>query len=202
MFGHIRRNCSTLGSQWIHHRGYSENPVLNHPTLQSIAEKYGATVPQVVIQWAPRQGVMVLPASRNRFHQLSNINSFNFVLSDVEINAINGLDGNPPPLKEKIRSDANQVQVRFVNRANSPIKVYWAPGGSEMRRDEHNLQDHVPVGEMKDHGDVLSLTSYHGHMFIFREGGLDIGRILSQHVVDKSLGQMQNHEIEDMSEEL
>ena len=40
---------SLLGTQWLHHRGYASNPVLNDPTLQSIAKNHGVDVAQVVI---------------------------------------------------------------------------------------------------------------------------------------------------------
>ena len=73
---HIRDRCqqegilfqgySTLGTQWVHHRGYDINPVLNSPVLLGIAEKYGVGVAQVVINWAAQvHGVSVLPASTN-----------------------------------------------------------------------------------------------------------------------------------------
>lgn len=56
---HIRNRCqsvgiqyqaySSLGTQWLHHRGHTENPVLNNPTLVSIANKYGVDVAQIII---------------------------------------------------------------------------------------------------------------------------------------------------------
>ncbi|EED95298.1 hypothetical protein THAPSDRAFT_261394, partial [Thalassiosira pseudonana CCMP1335] len=82
---------STLGTQWMM-RGYTNNPVLNNPILKSLAKKYSVSVPQVVIQWATRQGVMVLPASRNRSHQESNLDISGFRLSDAEMQSIDALD--------------------------------------------------------------------------------------------------------------
>mmetsp|Transcript_11639 Transcript_11639/g.25513 ORF Transcript_11639/g.25513 Transcript_11639/m.25513 type:complete len:452 (+) Transcript_11639:723-2078(+) len=200
----LYQGYSSLGTQWFHHKGYTENPVLNHPTLQSIAQGYGATVPQVVIQWATRQGVMVLPASRNRSHQMSNLNSFHFTLSDEEMRAIDGLDGNPPAQPKPKEKNPNEVQLQFVNRAEGAIHAYWVPdeGSSES--------DHVKVGEMKGLGDALKITSYHGDAFVFKEGVFNEGgggwdttsKILNHHVVDKSLGLEQNHDIDDRSEEL
>ena len=194
----LYQGYSSLGTQWFHHKGYTENPVLNHPTLQSIAKDHGATVPQVVIQWATRQGVMVLPASRNVSHQKSNLNSFYFTLSDDEMKAIDDLDGNPPPLPKPKEKDPNEVQLQFTNHIEGHVNVYWVPqGGSE--------NDHVHVGEMKTAGDTLKLTSYHGHAFVFKKDGNDGNgstKMLNHHVVDKAFGSEQNHEIEDRSEEL
>mmetsp|Transcript_538 Transcript_538/g.831 ORF Transcript_538/g.831 Transcript_538/m.831 type:complete len:88 (+) Transcript_538:2-265(+) len=87
--------------------------------------------------------------------------------------------------------------MQFVNRAEGPVNVYWVPdGGSES--------DHVHVGEMKELGGALKLTSYQGHTFVFKKGGGGGGgsKVLNQHVVDKSLGSDQTHEIEDESGEL
>lgn len=188
---------SSLGTQWFHHKGYAENIVLNDPTLKAIASRHGMQVPQVVIQWATRQGVMVLPASRSRSHQAANLHSFSFTLSDTEMKAIDDLDGNPPRKQTKESNPApGAVQLQFVNRVEGgPVNVYWVPkeGGGESKEE-------VNVGEMKNLGDVLKLTSYHGHTFVFKEG--DGGELLNQYSVDISLGATQNHEVEDKSDEL
>ncbi|KAL9191384.1 hypothetical protein ACHAXT_001090 [Thalassiosira profunda] len=183
----LYQGYSTLGSQWHHFKGYKENPVMNDKALHSLAEKHGATVPQLVIQWAVRRGVMVLPASRSREHQEANLNSFFFSLSEEEMQSIDSLDGNPPPLPKK---DPHEVQLKFVNRNEMAVNVFWVPEGGEE-------SDHVHVGEMKGWGDTLQLTSYHGHQFLFREAD---GRKLNRHVVDRELGTDQSHEIQ--SEEL
>ena len=187
----LYQGYSTLGTQWLY-KGYKENPVLNNPTLQSIAKVHGASVPQVVIQWATRSGVMVLPASRNTFHQKSNLNSYYFTLSDEEMKAIDDLDGTLKP-KE---NDPNEVSLQFINRSDGLVNVYWVPeGGSES--------DHVNVGEMQATGETIQLTSYHGHTFVFKDGSnAKKQKMLNHHRVDKSLGAEQNHEIEDRSEEL
>mmetsp|Transcript_22121 Transcript_22121/g.42321 ORF Transcript_22121/g.42321 Transcript_22121/m.42321 type:complete len:457 (-) Transcript_22121:37-1407(-) len=193
----LYQGYSSLGTQWFHHKGYTENPVLNNPTLKSIAAKHGATVPQVVIQWATRNGVMVLPASRSTSHQMSNLNSFFFSLTEEDMRAIDDLDGNPPPSPKK-EVDPNQVQVQFVNRAELPIDVYWVPDG---KLNDDSISDHVHVGDMKGLGDVLKLTSYHGHTFLFREAGGE-GKKMNVHVMDRALGGKQHHDIEDQSDEL
>jgi diketogulonate reductase-like aldo/keto reductase len=197
----LYQGYSSLGTQWHHHRKYPDNPVLNDPTLTSIAARHGATVPQVVIQWATRSGVMALPASTSPDHQFSNLNSFHFELSEGDMSAIDGMDGSPPPRPgPKEEKDRNEVSLRFVNRAAGTVHAYWVPEGNAGEGDR------VRVGEMVAPGDVLALTSYHGHAFVFRDGGDggggDDGRMLGRHVVDRSLGSEQNHEIEDRTEEL
>ena len=197
----LYQGYSSLGTQWHHHRKYPDNPVLNDPTLMSIAARHGATVPQVVIQWATRSGVMALPASTSPNHQTSNLSSFHFELSDWDMSVIDGMDGNPPPRPGPKGKDPDEVSLHFVNRAAGTVRAYWVP------RDSVGEGDHVRVGEMVAPGDVLALTSYHGHAFVFKDGsdgggGGDDGRMLGRHVVDRSLGSEQNHEIEDRSEEL
>jgi diketogulonate reductase-like aldo/keto reductase len=56
--------------------------------LKNIAKKHGVSRPQVLINWATRQGVMVLPASNDSTPQESNLNSFNFVPTDIEMEDI------------------------------------------------------------------------------------------------------------------
>jgi diketogulonate reductase-like aldo/keto reductase len=197
----LYQGYSSLGTQWHHHRKYPYNPVLNDPTLMAIAARHNATVPQVVIQWATRSGVMALPASTSPAHQISNLNSFHFALSDGEMSTIDGMDGEPPPRPGPKEEGRDEVSLRFVNRAAGTVRAYWVPEGSAGEG------DHVLVGGMMAPGDVLALTSYHGHAFVFKDGdggggGGDDGRMLGRHIVDRSLGSEQNHEIEDRSEEL
>merc|ERR1711862_591084 len=75
---------STLGPQWVHFRGYEENPVLTNPVLQRIARAHNCDVGQVITNWATRHGVAVIPASKRRERQESNFNSFQFDLTDDE----------------------------------------------------------------------------------------------------------------------
>jgi len=188
----LYQGYSTLGTQW-ETQGYDENPVLNDPTLQFIATGNGMSVPQVVIQWATARGVMVLPASKNISHQYSNLNSFSTRLSEEEMQVIDDLDGEVPPQKVK-HVNPDEVQLKFVHRVEGrPVNAYWVSDSNEE----------VHVGEMKELGEVLQLTSYHGHNFVFKEGGGDSrnSKKLNHHVVDRALGASQNHEIEDRSDE-
>ena len=142
-----------------------------------------------------------LPASTSPDHQTSNLNSFHFELSDGDMSVIDGMDGNPPPRPGPKEKDPDEVSLHFVNRAAGTVRAYWVP------HDSVGEGDHVRVGEMVAPGDVLALTSYHGHAFVFRDGGDGgggggDGRMLGRHVVDRSLGSEQSHEIEDRSEEL
>ena len=84
---------STLGTQW-EMQGFKRNPVLTNKVLLAIAAKHGVAVPSVVLQWAVRQGVAVLPSSRKEAHQRTNLESMQgFALSEDEMARIDALDG-------------------------------------------------------------------------------------------------------------
>lgn len=56
----------------------------NHP---------GKSVAQVVLRWALQRGQVVIPRSRSTQHIVDNLALFDFDLTDMEMQAINGLDG-------------------------------------------------------------------------------------------------------------
>lgn len=188
----LYQGYSTLGNQWKY-QGYQDNPVTTSRLLLAIAKKYGVSIPQVLIQWATRQGVMILPASKSPSHQLSNLKkSYDFTLTEEEMTSIDELDDKQPPQQQRTEPDTNEVDIQFTNHADGPVDVFWVDSNKE----------HVHVGSMPKMGETLSLTSYHGHSFVFKKSGLDDNNLLNLHIVDKTFGSKQNHEIEDKSEEL
>ncbi|GAA5033604.1 aldo/keto reductase [Actinopolymorpha pittospori] len=64
---------------------------LDHPELTQIAEKYGKTVPQVIMRWHVQRGIVVIPKSAQRERIESNIDIFDFELSADELNAVDHL---------------------------------------------------------------------------------------------------------------
>jgi diketogulonate reductase-like aldo/keto reductase len=198
----LYQGYSTMGTQWKM-RGYDTSPVFDNYILKNIAKKYGVSIPQILINWATRQGVMVLPASTDASHQEANLNSFGFVLTDDEIEDINSLDGHPRG-KRKLRTfnngneegiekhgDPNKVQVHFLNHVpNSPVTVYWVDGS--------NPDNHLPMGEMKEYREQVNLESFHGHEFVFKDNN---GKLLHKVSVDRGEGKRQYFEITDKSDE-
>ena len=168
---------SSLGSQWVHHRGHSTNPVLTNPTLEGIANKYSVSVAQVIINWATRHGVSVLPASTSAQRQKDNLNSFGFQLSDEEMLAIDNLDGKAPKPAEK---NPNEVSVVFANHGDGVIDSFWVS----------NSDEEIHVGSINAGGGELVLTSFHGHQFVFRD---EDGLMKGKHVVHRGNGQEQRH---------
>lgn len=188
----LYQGYSTLGSQWKH-QNYADNPVMTNQLLLSIAEKYHVSIPQVVIHWANRRGVMVLPASKSPSHQQSNLlHSHDFTLTEEEMISIDSLDGKPPQHLRKKERDTSEVDIQFTNQADGSVHVFWVDSSDE----------HVHVGNMDEKGSTLQLTTYHGHSFVFKKSVADEGTLLHRHTVNKSLGSKQRHDIKDRGEEL
>lgn len=62
------------------------------PVLKKIAEKYGKTVSQVILRWDIDTGCIPIPASSSEMHIAENFDVFDFILTEEEIEAINGLE--------------------------------------------------------------------------------------------------------------
>ena len=184
--GILYQAYSSLGTQWHHHRDYPKNPVTNDPTLIEISSAHGADVGQVVVHWATiRHGISVLPASKNPLRQEGNIHqSFRFVLTEDQLDRIDALDGKVP--EAKVRDD-NEVSILFQSDRSgdaSSIDVYWIDSNS-------NSNSEVHVGSVSP-GKTLSLNSYHGHTFRFKDptGSTDA---YQDHTIEKGNGNQQIH---------
>eukprot|EP00931_Biecheleriopsis_adriatica_P060207 TRINITY_DN36137_c0_g1_i1.p1 TRINITY_DN36137_c0_g1~~TRINITY_DN36137_c0_g1_i1.p1 ORF type:complete len:392 (-),score=55.12 TRINITY_DN36137_c0_g1_i1:80-1255(-) len=172
---------STLGAQWVHFRGYRDrNPVLNHPLLKEIAQAHNRTVAQVVLNWAVHQGVAVIPASRDRARQETNLNSFDFQLSPEQMATIDTMDGTLGNRIDVV--EESKLGVVFANKGKSTLDAFWmSPTGSE-----------VPVGEIFPEGE-LAQTTHHSHRFVFKKSG----QVIAEHTVSRDAGLSQHHVISD-----
>jgi len=188
--GILYQAYSSLGTQWHHQKGHSKNPVTNNPTLLEIARAHGADVGQVVVHWATtRHGISVLPASTNPSRQAGNLHhSFRFVLTEEELDRIDALDGKVPQAR-----DINEVSILFQSKhddESSPetIDIYWINTNTNK---QDNDEEEVHVGSIGP-GKTLSLNSYHGHTFRFKDpsGGTDAYR---DHTIEKGRGNQQVH---------
>ena len=63
--------------------------VLDNSVLQDIAAKYGVTPAQVCIRWELQSGILPLPKSATPSRIKSNIDIFNFEISDEDMDRIN-----------------------------------------------------------------------------------------------------------------
>lgn len=72
-------------------RGFTQH-YFNHPTLMAIAERYGRTVPQILLRWQVQKGFIAVPGSSNPDHIAENYDIFNFELADADMQTINELN--------------------------------------------------------------------------------------------------------------
>ena len=68
--------------------------LLQDATLAAIARRHGKTVAQVVLRWDIQRGIVTIPKTVHRERLVENAAVFDFVLSEEEVRAINGLDRN------------------------------------------------------------------------------------------------------------
>ena len=66
--------------------------LLENTELQSIGEKYGKTVAQVILRWHLQEGFCVIPKSVTPSRIEENFNVFDFELTENEMNAVRTLD--------------------------------------------------------------------------------------------------------------
>ena len=68
------------------------NDVFHNEVLQSIADKYGRTVEQVMLRWLIERGVVVIPKSAHKERMEENIKVFDFALDADDMEKIRTLD--------------------------------------------------------------------------------------------------------------
>ncbi len=68
------------------------NSIFANKTLQTITEKHGRTLAQVVLRWVIQRGIVAIPRSTKKEHILSNLNIFDFELSAQDMATIASLN--------------------------------------------------------------------------------------------------------------
>lgn len=72
--------------------GEGRGGLFDNEVLKQIGEKYGKTTAQVMLRWNIQRGVIVLPKSTHKERMIQNLDVFDFVLTDEDMNVIAGLD--------------------------------------------------------------------------------------------------------------
>ena len=180
---------STLGTQWKY-QGRETNPVMTSPVLLELAEKYQTPSPaHIVIQWATRQSISVLPASTNAQRQANNLqagaatkDAATFWLTDEDLDRITALDGlAPAPAKR----NANEVFMTFVNPSSDRVvDMYWL--GSDNKK--------TSIGTIAPQ-ESMTITTYHGHSFAFYYRDANV--VSLKHTVDRAAGRMQTVQVDE-----
>ena len=72
--------------------GHGNIDLLNHPMIIELAEKYGKNAGQIILRFEVQEGFIVLPKSSNPERIRSNIDIFDFALTESEMEGIRALD--------------------------------------------------------------------------------------------------------------
>jgi diketogulonate reductase-like aldo/keto reductase len=69
-----------------------QHGIFENETLRTIGAKHGKSVAQVILRWHIQRKIIVIPKSVQKQRMVQNFAVFDFLLSDAEMSAINGLD--------------------------------------------------------------------------------------------------------------
>lgn len=72
--------------------GHGDQTLLGHPVVTALAEKYRKNPGQVILRFELQEGAIVLPKSTNPERIKSNLELFDFALTDAEMDALRALD--------------------------------------------------------------------------------------------------------------
>ena len=72
--------------------GEGRNGLFEEPVFTEIGRKYGKTPTQVILRWHIQRNTVVIPKSTHHERMIQNINFFDFVLSDEDMQRIASLD--------------------------------------------------------------------------------------------------------------
>ena len=67
-------------------------PLLDEPTIKSVAEKHGKTPAQVLLRWATQRGLAVIPKTTRLETMRQNLDVIDWNLEQADIDKISGLD--------------------------------------------------------------------------------------------------------------
>lgn len=74
--------------------GHGDKALLNEELFKKLAEKYGKTVPQIILRWHIQVGNIVIPGSKNPVHIQENFDLFDFALTEEEMIEIEKMNKN------------------------------------------------------------------------------------------------------------
>lgn len=66
--------------------------ITENESIRPIAQKYGKSIPQVILRWLLQQNISIIPKTWDSDHLKENISLFDFVLTNEEMKTIDSLD--------------------------------------------------------------------------------------------------------------
>ena len=84
--------CRSCGIQLEAYSPLTRGKKLNHPTITSIADRYGKTLAQIMIRWPLQHNVVVIPKSANQRRIYENADVFDFEISSEDLALLDSLN--------------------------------------------------------------------------------------------------------------
>jgi diketogulonate reductase-like aldo/keto reductase len=84
--------CQKLGIQLEAWSPLMQCQLLDNPVLKEIANKYNKTIAQVILRWDLQNRIVTIPKSTKEHRIIENADIFDFELSKIDIEKINGLN--------------------------------------------------------------------------------------------------------------
>ena len=72
--------------------GHGDKSLLTNPVIVTLSEKYGKNAGQIILRFEVQEGVITLPKSTNPERIRTNLDVFDFTLTDEEMDEMRGLD--------------------------------------------------------------------------------------------------------------
>lgn len=81
------KDCGCRVMAW-YPLGHGDKALLEEPVFTALAEKYGKSSAQIILQWHVQMGNQIIPGSTNPEHIKANADIFDFELTDAEMGKI------------------------------------------------------------------------------------------------------------------
>ena len=72
--------------------GHGDKALIQEPLFTELGKKYGKSSAQIILRWHIQSGNIVIPGSKNPEHIKSNLDLFDFALTDEEMSEIAAMD--------------------------------------------------------------------------------------------------------------
>lgn len=72
--------------------GHGDKSLIQEPLFAQLGKKYGKSNAQIILRWHIQSGNIVIPGSKNPEHIKSNLDLFDFTLTEEEMAEINAMD--------------------------------------------------------------------------------------------------------------
>ncbi|MFD5021521.1 aldo/keto reductase [Paenibacillus sp. NPDC058367] len=84
--------CQEQGIQLEAWSPLMQGQLLDQPVLKQIAAKYSKSVAQVIVRWDLQRGIITIPKSTKEHRIIENVDVFDFLLTEEDMNLINALN--------------------------------------------------------------------------------------------------------------